>query len=144
MKQTLAFIDQQQQARDQQRQHHVDQAIEQQRGGQRRGTKFVGEGGQQNGFEYADATGNMAEHTSGQRQQVHQQECTEGRSFRQQQIQHGRGGGYVEGGNDQLQERQATARKAQGATTDLDQQVVCIRLLWQAPAIDADGQYGKQ
>ena len=141
LKQALTFVDQQEYAGHQQRQHHIDQAIEQQRGSEWRGAECVGEGGQQNRFEHPDPAGNMAEHTGGQGQQVHQQECAKGRCFRQQQIEHGRRGGDVQGSDDQLQERQATARQAQGAASDLDQQVVRVRLLWQATAVDADGQY---
>jgi hypothetical protein len=118
----------------------VDQAIQQQGGGQWRGAELVGEGGQQDRFEDPDTTRYMAEHASGQGQQVHQQEGAERRGFRQQQIQHGGGGGDVQRGDDQLQEGQAPARQAQCAATDPDQQVVAVGLFRQAAAIDADGQ----
>jgi hypothetical protein len=58
----------------------VDQAIQQQGGGQWRGTEGVGEGGQQDRFEDPDTTRYMAEHASGQGQQVHQQEGAERRA----------------------------------------------------------------
>jgi hypothetical protein len=43
-----------------------------------------------------------------------------------------------------LQERQASARQAQGAASNLDQQVVRVRLLWQAAAVNPDGQYAEE
>ncbi|MNP42801.1 hypothetical protein D3C76_1365900 [compost metagenome] len=131
----MAFIDQQQQAGHQHRQHHVDQAIEQQGGGQWRGAQLVGECCQQDRFEHPDATRHMAEHASGQRQQVDQQECAKGRRFGQQQIKNGCGGSHIERGDDQLQEGQATSGQAQGATADLDQQVVSVRLFRQSAAV---------
>ncbi|MCY1417077.1 hypothetical protein D9M71_325970 [compost metagenome] len=86
----------------------------------------------------------MAEHTGSQGQQVHQKERTKGRRFRQQQIQHRCGGGNVQGGDDQLQERQASSWKAQGAAPDPDQQVVRVRLFRQPATVDTDGQHRKQ
>ncbi|MNR45490.1 hypothetical protein D3C85_1643420 [compost metagenome] len=86
----------------------------------------------------------MAEHPGRQGQQVHQQEGAKGRGFGQQQIQHGRGGGHVQGSDDQLQERQATPWQAQGAATDLDQQIIRVRLFRQATAVDADRQHRKK
>ncbi|MNG15036.1 hypothetical protein D3C84_988350 [compost metagenome] len=74
---------QQQGAGQQQWQHYVDQAIEQQGGGQGRGAKLIGESGQQNRLEHPDAPGNMTQHSRSQGQQVHQQECAEGRCFGQ-------------------------------------------------------------
>ncbi|MNY43879.1 hypothetical protein D3C86_1788630 [compost metagenome] len=77
----------------------------------------------------------MAEYARSQSQQIHQQERAEGRGLRQQEIKHGRGGGYVQRGDEQLQERQAASWQAQGATTDLDQQVIGVRLFRQAATV---------
>ena len=79
--QALRFIDQQHQAGNQQRQYHVDHAIQQQRRGQWGGAERVGKRGQQNRFEHPDPAGDMAEHACGQGQQIDQQEGTERRSF---------------------------------------------------------------
>ena len=144
LEQALGLVDQQEYTSDQQWQHHVDHAVQQQGSSQGRGTEFVGKGRQQDRFEYAHAARHMAEHTGGQGQQVHQQERAEGRRFGQQQIQHGSGCGDVQCGDDQLQESQASARQAQGAAPGLDQQVVGVGLFRQAAAIDADAQQGRQ
>ncbi|MNF64095.1 hypothetical protein D3C84_458180 [compost metagenome] len=144
LEQALAFVDQQQQAGHQQGQDHVDQAIEQQGGRQWRSTQGVGKRRQQNGFEHPDTARHMAEHAGGQGQQVNQKERTEGWRFRQQQIEHGRGGRYVQGGDDQLQEGQATPGQTQGAAPDPDQQVVRVRLFRQPATVDTDGQHRKQ
>ncbi|MNI19638.1 hypothetical protein D3C73_730800 [compost metagenome] len=144
LKQALAFVDQQQQASHQHRQHNINQAIEQQRGRQRRSAELVGEGCEQDRFEHPDTARHMTEHAGGQRQQVNQQKCAERRRFRQQQIEHGGGGCHVQCGNHQLQKSQAAPGQAQSATADSDQQVVGVRLLRQAPTVNADGYDGKQ
>ncbi len=144
LEQALAFVDQQQQAGHQQGQDHIDQTIEQQGSRQWRSAQGVGKGRQQNGLEHPDAARHMAEHARGQGQQVHQKESTEGRCFRQQQIEHRGSGGDVQGGDDQLQECQATPGQAQGAASDPDQQVVRVRLFRQPTTVDTDGQHRKQ
>jgi len=142
--QALGFVHQQHQAGNQQRQNHIDHAIQQQGGGQWRGPELVGEGGQQYCLEHPDTAGYMAEHAGRQGQQVNQHKCAKGRCFRQQQVQHGGGGCDVQRGNDQLQQGQARAGQAQGSASGFDQQVVGDRLLGQAPAVDAQRQQGKQ
>ncbi|MNJ73861.1 hypothetical protein D3C77_707140 [compost metagenome] len=63
----------------------------------------------------------MAEHACGQGQQVHQDESAKWRGFWQQEIQYGGGGGHIQGGDQQLQRGEASARQAQGATAQLYQ-----------------------
>ncbi|OMP13015.1 hypothetical protein COLO4_02429 [Corchorus olitorius] len=74
------FAGQQDHAGHQHRQHHVDEAIQQQRGGQRRSAQLVGKGGQQDRFEYTDAARYMAEDACRQGQEVDQQEGAESRA----------------------------------------------------------------
>lgn len=103
--QPARFEEQQQQAGQQQRQHHVDQAVQEQGRGQRRGAQLAGERGQQHRLEHPDSARYVAEYAGGQGEQVDQQERREGWGFRQQQIKDGSGGGDVEGGDQQLQQR---------------------------------------
>ncbi|MCY1423407.1 hypothetical protein D9M71_391180 [compost metagenome] len=135
---------QQQQAGDDQRQHHVDQPVQQQRGGQRRGADLPGEGRQQHRLEHPDAARHVAEHAGGQGDQVDQQEGAERRCLGQQQVEHAGGDGHVQRGDRQLQQRQAQARQADAAAADAHQVAVRRRLLRQAPALDADHQQGAE
>jgi len=112
MNQALSFVHQQQQAGNQQRQNHIDHAIQQQGGGQRRGTELVGKGGQQDGFKDPDTAGYVAEYAGSQCQQINQHEGAKRRCFGQQQIQHGGRSGDVQCSDHQLQEGQARARQA--------------------------------
>jgi len=80
----LRLVDQQEHARDQERQHHIDHAIQQQGSGQWCGAELVCKCGEQDRFEHPDSARYVAEHASGEGQQVNQQEWTEGRRFWQQ------------------------------------------------------------
>ncbi len=122
--QPARFEEQQQQAGQQQRQYHINQAVQEQGRGQRRGAQLAGERGQQHRLEHPDSARYVAEYAGGQGEQVDQQERREGWGFRQQQIKDGSGGGDVEGGDQQLQQRQAQARQAQAAAAEADQQAV--------------------
>ncbi|MNE14490.1 hypothetical protein D3C80_1073710 [compost metagenome] len=139
--QAPGLVGQQQHAGQQQRQHHVDQPIQQQGRCQRRGAELVGKSRQQDRFEYPDAARYVAEHTCGQGQQVHQHKGTERRCFGQQQIQHGGGSGNIQCGDQQLQGGQACARQAKRAAAQLYQQAVGQWLLSQAPAVQAEHQH---
>lgn len=103
--QPARFEEQQQKAGQQQWQHHINQAVQEQGCGQRRGAQLAGERGQQHRLEHPDSARYVAEYAGGQGEQVDQQERREGWGFRQQQIKDGSGGGDVEGGDQQLQQR---------------------------------------
>ncbi|MNP36990.1 hypothetical protein D3C76_1304140 [compost metagenome] len=142
--QAPGFVGQQQHAGQQQRQHHVDQSIQQQGRRQWRRAKLVGKGGQQDRFEHPDTARHVAEHTCGQGQQVHQDKGSERRCFGQQQIQHGGGSCNIQCGDQQLQGGQACTGQAQCTAAQLDQQVIGQWLLRQASAVQAEHQHAAQ
>ncbi|MNN13805.1 hypothetical protein D3C81_1268480 [compost metagenome] len=122
--QAPGFVGQQQHTGQQQRQYYIDQAVQQQCGGQWRGAELIGEGCEQNRFEHTDAARHMAKYTGRKRQQIDQNERAKRRGFREQQVKDGSGGGYIQRGDYQLQCCQSCAGQAQRPAPQLHQQAV--------------------
>ncbi|MNI87905.1 hypothetical protein D3C73_1451460 [compost metagenome] len=66
----------------------------------------------------------MAKYTGRKRQQIDQNERAKRRGFREQQVKDGRGGGYIQRGDYQLQCCQSCAGQAQRPAPQLHQQAV--------------------